>query len=276
MKSSRLSQAMRQVDSITCKSKIEHPNSNPLRFGESNQFKLSVANNLESRKQAYQLVYKAYLKKNYTKVLQHEMWVTPFDFNPSTITFIISEKNRLVGTVTVVMDSQQGLPAEDIFENEVSQLRKKNISLAEITALAIDEGTHESSTVLKYLCNAAISSHLINNNSAFLITVNPRHAFFYRKKLLFEQIKMSRLYKKVSNAPASLLMLNNRIYKERCYEQENDSSRKIFYKKFLSRDDEANAISRLSKQRRNMTLKEKCSFNLHNNDGESSQMMMTV
>ncbi len=53
------------------------------------RYRIRVANDLESREQAYRLVYRLYLEKEYVRPHVSRMWVGPFDALPETVTLLV-------------------------------------------------------------------------------------------------------------------------------------------------------------------------------------------
>jgi hypothetical protein len=113
-------------------------------------------------------------------------------------------KNRTVGTLTVNLDSGDGLYAEQLYADEIRALRGTGATVCEFTRLALD-GEDCSKEALACLFHLGfIFAHRIHQASDLLIEVNPRHALFYRRKLGFEQIGTEKLCPRV-DAPAVLL-----------------------------------------------------------------------
>lgn len=180
-----------------------------LTFGKENEYELNIANDRASRESAYQLVYKSYVDRNYAKEHQSKMWYSLHDAHPDTVTFIIKKQLKIVGAMTVVFDSLLGLPCEELFPKNTQALRNKLKYIAEVVSLSIDESERGASKILTKLINTAIRySNRIKRATDFLITVNPHHCFFYKKKLLFSELNQAKSFSKVSGAPAVLLHLD--------------------------------------------------------------------
>jgi hypothetical protein len=123
---------------------------------------------------------------------------------PNRITLEASTGERLFGTLTLVLDSAEGLLAEELYPLEVSELRDSEVHLCEMTKLAFDPrySSKESLAALFHL--AYIYAHNICRATDVLIEVNPRHAAFYQRRLGFRRIGEERLCARVG-APAVLL-----------------------------------------------------------------------
>jgi hypothetical protein len=112
----------------------------------------------------------------------------------------------LVGTLTLRLDSEDGLLADEIYEENISIFRKKDRKICELSKLAIDP-QFSSKELLAYLFNLAyICGRVIHKATDFFIEVNPRHTAYYKRMLGFRQIGEVRNCQRV-NAPAVLLHL---------------------------------------------------------------------
>lgn len=108
--------------------------------------------------------------------------------NPNRITLEASTGQQLFGTLTLGLDSEDGLLAEELYPDEIGDLRKQGRKLCEMTKLAFDPqySSKESLAALFHL--AYIYAHSICKATDVLIEVNPRHVTFYQRRLGFEQM----------------------------------------------------------------------------------------
>jgi hypothetical protein len=114
--------------------------------------------------------------------------------------------NDLVGTLTVRLDSEDGLLADELYEEKISAFREKDRTICELSKLAIDP-KFSSRELLAYLFNLAyICGRFIHGATDFFIEVNPRHTAYYKRMLGFRQLGELRKCHRV-NAPAILLHL---------------------------------------------------------------------
>lgn len=213
MISSKLSQVLK----IFTHKSLEQQNSTIQKHSSPSSFfqiddiniKISVANKITDRIQAYQLLYSVYIEKEFATPNKTKMWYSLFDAHPDTVTFIAKEYDKVVGAITVVFDSEMGLPAENVYAKEINQLKKQNKKPAEIISLGISKEARGAQKVLVKLFNLAyLTAKGVHLASDIIITVNPKHTPFYIKKMFFEIIGENKNYDKVSGAPATLLILN--------------------------------------------------------------------
>jgi len=162
-------------------------------------FKIRVAKRPGGRKHARTLVETRYSGKGYITPQATE--------DPFLSTFIAYDEGTLVGTVSVRLDSKQGVSADDLYHEEIDALRKAGCKVCEFTRLAVDK-TVASKPVLAGLFHTAyLYAAVIRGFTHAVIEVNPRHVTFYRRALDFEPIGVERLNPRV-NAPAVLLAVS--------------------------------------------------------------------
>lgn len=131
---------------------------------------------------------------------------TVFSHDDRQITFEASSKHEPFGTLTLGIDSEKGLLADELYEEEINAFRLKNKKVCEVSKLAIDS-KYGSKEVLASLFHLAyIYARTIHKASDAFIEVNPRHAGFYKRMLGFQPIGETRTCQRVG-APAVLLHL---------------------------------------------------------------------
>lgn len=180
-----------------------------IQFFDGN-FTVRSANKSELREQAYKLLYEIYSQTGLAKSNSNGLWLSIYDALPETTTFISEdEKGKIVGALTLVFDSPIGLPADELYKNEVDKVRNAGGQICEFISLGTN---HAAKSPLKILAGlfycAFLHAWQKKNSSDLTITVHPRHEGFYCRKLSFEKIGPERNYTKVNGAPAVLLNLS--------------------------------------------------------------------
>ncbi len=134
-------------------------------------FKIRVAKLGGRRREAGKLVERRYAGRGYTIPSQPQ--------DPQLSTFIAYDEGQLVGTVSVRLDSDKGLSADDLYRNEIDALRSAGARICEFTRLAVDK-TAASKPVLAGLFHTAyLYASVIRGCTHAVIEVNPRHVAFY-------------------------------------------------------------------------------------------------
>jgi hypothetical protein len=229
----------------------------PERFGFADgRYAIRVANDLESRRKAYQLVYKLYLEKEYAKPHPSKMWLSIFDALPETTTLLVerTDSGVAVGALTVVFDSPLSLPADRLYQPELDALRASGRRIAEVVSLGIAEEAQAGSLVLVKLFNFAyFIARGIRSSTDFVITVNPRHVRFYERLMLFAEAGPERGYDKVGGAPAVLLRLDFDVAEEQRRPERTEGHPRSIYNQFRAVAEEPDMVRALEQQLRPMT-----------------------
>lgn len=177
----------------------------------------AAAQNVEDLMSCYRLVYDAYSEKGYCAEKNSRLHFTHHCFFPKSRTFLLKEKDKLKGTVSLIPDSPGGLPLDSVFPNELAWLRGLNKKVAEISLLAIeDEGARrrfpltqfEKQSILFFLFKIMYEyARREEGITDFIIGVHPKHETLY-KNLLFNSLAPAKSYGAVNGHPVILLHLN--------------------------------------------------------------------
>jgi hypothetical protein len=159
-------------------------------------FKIRVAKLGGHRREAGKLVERRYAGRGYT--------IPSPTQEPQLTTFIAYDEGQLVGTVSVRLDSEKGLSADDLYRSEIDALRTAGARVCEFTRLAVDK-TAASKPVLAGLFHTAyLYASVLRGFTHAVIEVNPRHVAFYGRALCFDPIGEERMNTRV-HAAALLL-----------------------------------------------------------------------
>ncbi|SFN87689.1 hypothetical protein SAMN05216332_102162 [Nitrosospira briensis] len=127
--------------------------------------------------------------------------------NPNQFTLEASIERHPVGTLTLGLDSEEGLLADELYRREINVFRSKQRNVCELSKLAVDP-QHSSKEILASLFHLAyIYGRNLHGATDLFIEVNPRHARFYKQMLGLRQIGEKRMCHRV-NAPAILMHLD--------------------------------------------------------------------
>ena len=168
--------------------------------------------------------------------------------NPNRLTLEATIGRRLVGTLTLGLDSEEGLSADELYFDEINEFRREGRKLCELTKLAVDP-QYSSKEILASLFHLAyIYGHKIHKATDLFIEVNPRHAGFYRRMLGLAQIGEERPCRRV-RAPAVLMHLELDYVNAQISSLAGScrSSEKSLYPYFFSEHEEKGLASRLQR-----------------------------
>jgi hypothetical protein len=162
-------------------------------------YRVRLADSPGQRNEASMLIKSMYSWRGYAtdglELAQH---------SPNCITLEASAEQQLFGTLTLGLDSDDGLHADALYKQEIDVLRKKGLRVCEITKLAFDPKYSSKEALASLFHLAYIYARDIYDATDLLIEVNPRHASFYKRRLGFKQIGEMRTCPRV-DAPAVLL-----------------------------------------------------------------------
>jgi hypothetical protein len=128
------------------------------------------------------------------------------DDRPNQLTLIASRGTTMFGTLTLGLDSPEGLYADELYADEIAAARARGARVCELTRLAIDPAFNSKEVLASIFHLAYIFGRLIHNMTDLFIEVNPRHVSFYQRMLGFRVAGEERICPRV-NAPAVLLHL---------------------------------------------------------------------
>jgi hypothetical protein len=160
------------------------------------EFKVRIATTEDRRKSASLLIEKMYSWRGYE--------ADSLNQDPNRITLVAHQENKVAGTVTLGLDGPKGLVVDELYKTEVDALRAKGRKIAELTKLAVDESTASRSVLAALFHIAFIYAFHIHKYTDFVIEINPRHEFFYKRMLGFNRLGEERMCPRVG-APAVLL-----------------------------------------------------------------------
>ncbi len=173
-----------------------------------NQFRIIVAADRQTRSRAYALAHRVYQESGLAAAARG-MIVAPYDARPHTLTLLaVDEQGHDAATISVVIDSPGGLPADEIYGQELTALRTDGRLAAEVTRLAISKEHKGSRLLLVRLFNFIyVYARRVSGLDDFVIEVHPRHVSYYQRLLLFRPIGPEKPCPRVKNSPSVLLRL---------------------------------------------------------------------
>jgi hypothetical protein len=174
-------------------------------FDDSQQIGLSVARSARDRQEAEELIFRQYSARGYS-VAEPGSQPRRAGADARRESVIVARiGSTAVGTVTVGIDSPNGLLVDDGNRDVIDPMRRRGMRLGEVVRLAVDQ-QFDSRRVLAALFNAAHGVMEANRLDHVFIEVNPRHVGFYRRALCFEVEGEEKLCPRVG-APSLLLRM---------------------------------------------------------------------
>src|SRR3978361_558543 len=167
---------------------------------EQKNFRIRLANTENGRNKASMLINKMYAWRGYGSAHQVKA-------SPSRITLTASNQDRVLGTVTLGIDAEDGLLADEIFKSEIDVRRQAGGKVCELTKLAFDPDIRSKFALASLFHIVFIYGRRMHGCTDVFIEVNPRHRRFYETMLGFKRVCEMRMNTRVK-APAGLLWVD--------------------------------------------------------------------
>ncbi len=193
----------------------------------------TLATALSDLQAAIRLVHQEFAKENYIDP-NTPSWMEIPEHNllSTSATFIARYNNKVVGTLSVILDSSIGLPMDDLYQVEVDVLRTQQKTVAQVTQFAIDrdfvsQGETKKMLLFVHLFKLAIHYCTFMKVDELCTMINPKHSAFYNSFFSFEELGGLKLSPSVNHAPAIAKCLN--VPRSRRNDRERNSlCREIF------------------------------------------------
>lgn len=203
-------------------------------------FGIRAADVEDRRNSASMLISKMYAWRGYSGT--HHVGT-----DPNRITLTASDKGEVIGTLSLGLDSDVGLLADQVFEDLIDPLRVDG-KVCELIKLAIDPSVKSKAVLASLFHVAFIYARDLNDCSDIFIEVNPRHRRFYETMLKFEVVCEARNNPRV-DAPAVLLRMNTEygtsLIAKWAGQGDASGNERSLYPYFFSAREEAGIINRL-------------------------------
>ena len=160
---------------------------------------IGVALSREQQQAANELMARLYAARGYHTTTRYS--------GPEYLTLLAANAEQPFGTLSVSIDSEQGLQADQLYGDEIDGFRARGCRVGEFSRLAIDTAASSKEVLAALYHLAYLQLGPIHGVTDAFIEVNPRHVRFYQRLLGFTQIAEERLCPRVG-APAVLLHLD--------------------------------------------------------------------
>lgn len=241
-------QKQRQIAAVPPPLKIitkQIENENYLFALESCKLTIKRAESREDLQKVFELSYKVYLEKGYAFNRANKMEVSNFDAHQDTLILMVeNEENEIVGSLSLYYDTENYLPADNVFNDELNFLRKEGVQFVEVSRLVVRQDyKHQKEILLSLINTIYIHAFRIMNTDSFIIEVNPRHVDYYKKLLGFMQFGEVKECPRVNGAPAVLL----RGGKDKYFNvvDKGEYEKRTLFNSFMSKKNEDGVITKL-------------------------------
>ena len=182
--------------------------------GSAGIAQISRACKLPDLIEAYRLAYATFLESGYIQPNAWGMRIRAFEACAETATFLAKKENRVVGVLSLVLDSQDlGLPSDVCYPRELESLRSKGAKLCEGSNQATLP-MFRKTTVATDLMRCGVAEALSQGCDGIIVTVNPPHCGFY-ELLGFQKMGDVRSYASTHYDPVVMMYLDLARFKSR-------------------------------------------------------------
>jgi hypothetical protein len=192
----RVGQAL-HVDPVRLERSIDLPDRTS---GDQKNLTIRLADTADQRNSARMLVNRKYAWRGYGD--SHHI-----PASSTHMTFTAEADAKVIGTITLGVDSPAGLAADAIFRDEINTFRRvPGAKVCELTKLAFDTDGPSKPVLAALFHIVFICGQHEHQCTDLFIEVNPRHRRFYQAMLGFRPIGTVRQNESVA-APAQLMWL---------------------------------------------------------------------
>lgn len=160
-------------------------------YNLSPEYTFKIAETKQEIEQAFTVLYDSYVEQGLMDSNENRIRVTKFHALPSTTMLIVKYLDEVIATMSAISDSPMGLPLESCWD--ISELRKKNLKLVEVGALAIKSGFRSrQGKILLPFCKFMMEyTYKYMKADGAIISINASVKDFYRAILLFKNYEGS-------------------------------------------------------------------------------------
>jgi hypothetical protein len=174
-----------------------------------------VASLPEEMLAAFRLTYHSYQRAGLAPENAEQLRVTPYQLHAESEILLALKEDEVIATLSIIADGPGGLPMEEVFAEEVAEIRRAGKRIVEVSCLADRrEKVERSVSVLLRLIKLLIQTTRQRGIDKLLIAVHPRHVAFYERMIGFVKIGDERNYGAVLDRPAVAMSLDLKLPNE--------------------------------------------------------------
>jgi len=171
-----------------------------------------VADSLQEIEDAWRLVYKRYLETELIHPNTCGIHTVPQAVHHGSATVCGKIKQMIVSTLTVIEDGPLKLPLDNVYPDQLNELRDSGRRLVEVGLFADRRDTLDRrAPALIEALRFAMYFSLYRDATDAVIGVHPHHAPFYRRLVAFEKAGPTTTYKSVRDKPVVLLRCRREV-----------------------------------------------------------------
>jgi len=127
-----------------------------------------------------------------------------YEFLPETKRLIAIDNGELIGTVTITLDGEYGLPIEADWPKETQIVRAVGLPIACVWRLVTKLACASTRRIVLDLLKGCVRELIECGEPVILAAFNPRHKDFYKRFCRLTEIGRHEITKGLQNAPSIL------------------------------------------------------------------------
>lgn len=168
-----------------------HPRIRTPKLGQR-KIVIRVARNNDEILQANELISETYIREGFWQRGDDHAVTDKWLNTPHRTVMLVIDKqngNEIIGTLSIIKDSPDGLPADSFQPDMMNQFRALGEILAQVTSLAFKKNQSQQQKLILFLFKYALQFVLYYTHIERLISLcNPKHARFYNMALGFQML----------------------------------------------------------------------------------------
>lgn len=200
---------------------------------------IRLARNADEIRRANRLVFRNYVDCGYWRNDESELARNEYLQLPTRHVMVVVDGREIIGTLSLILDSRLGIPADSFQAEAMAALRSDGAVLAEISAFAFAKEHPHQHTLLHFLMAfLARYSYYYAAVDRLVAVCTPRHARFYELYYGFRRMHTPARYDYVG-VEAQMLTLELPQAFAAAHAPEARRSRDEAFQRFLYRDEHA-------------------------------------
>lgn len=200
---------------------------------------IRLARSAEEVRRANRLVFRNYVECGYWRDDETELARNQYLRLPSRRVMVVVDGAEIIGTLSLILDSRRGIPADSFQPEVMAALRRDGEALAEISAFAFAKDHPHQHTLLHFLMAfLARYSYYYAAVDRLVAVCTPKHARFYELYYGFTRVHTSARYDYVG-VEAQMLTLELPPAFAAAHARASAHTRDGAFLRFLYRDEHA-------------------------------------
>ena len=201
--------------------------------------RIRLARNADEVRRADRLVFRNYVERGYWRNDETELRRNEYLRLPTRHVMVVADGAQIIGTLSLILDSPLGIPADSFQPQAVAALRRDGAALAEISAFAFAKDRPHQHTLLHFLMAfLARYSYYYAEVDRLVAVCTPRHARFYEQYYGFRRVDATARYDYVGVEAQMLTLELPQAFAAAC-EENGRGDRDHAFQRFLYLDEHA-------------------------------------